>query len=156
MRARPPLIWALSGLLAAGCAASSSAPPTIRYGESACAECRMLINEARYAAAAVTAAGEPAVFDSIECLVRYLHRDGVSPARVWVHEYEADRWLVSDEAFYVASQEFTTPMGQGVVATASAPAADRLAGAVHGRVLRFGQLAALINDTIITHEPRSP
>ena len=156
MRARRPLVWALSGWLAAGCAASSESLPAIRYGESTCAECHMLINEARYAAAAVTKADEPVVFDSIECLVRYLHRDETSLARVWVHDYEADRWLVSDEAFYVASQELTTPMGQGVVATASASEADRLAGTVHGRVMRFAQLAALIDTTATINESRSP
>ena len=156
MRARRPLALALSGWLAAGCAVSSGGPPTIRYGESACAECHMLINEARYAAAAVTKAGEPVVFDSTECLVRYLHRDGISLARVWVHDYGADRWLVSDEAFYVASPDLTTPMGQGVVATASAPEANRLAGTVHGRVMRFAQLAAVIGQTTTTNNARSP
>ena len=156
MRARRPLVWALSGLFAAGCAASSGGPPTIRYGESACAECHMLINEARYAAAAVTRTDEPVVFDSIECLVRYLRRDGTSLARVWVHDYGANQWLVSDEALYVVSPELTTPMGQGVVATASAPEAKRLADTVHGRVLRFAQLAALIDHTATTNEPRSP
>ena len=99
---------------------------------------------------------EPVVFDSTECLVRYLHRDGISLARVWVHDYGADRWLVSDEAFYVASPELTTPMGQGVVATASAPEAKRLAGTVHGRVMRFAQLAAVIGQTTTTNNARSP
>ena len=156
MRAPRRFIWVLSGLVAAGCAASSVDPPAIRYGESACAECRMLINEARYAAAAVTRTDEPVVFDSTECLLRFLRRNGTSMARVWVHDYGADRWLVSDEAFYVVSPELTTPMGQGVVATASAPEADRLAGTVHGRVLRFAQLATLIDNTATTNEPRSP
>ena len=156
MRAPHSLAWALSGWLAAGCTASSVGPPTIRYGESACAECRMLINEARYAAAAFTKANEPVVFDSIECLVRYRHRHGNSLARMWVHDYGADRWLSAEEALYIASPELTTPMGQGVVATASASEADRLAGAAHGRVLRFAQLAASLGQRTTTNDPRSP
>lgn len=156
MRALRPLAWSLSALFVAGCAASSGGPPTVRYGESACAECRMLINEARYAAAALTTTSEPVVFDSTECLVRYLHRRGASLARIWVHDYGADRWLVAEEAFYVASPELTTPMGKGVVAIATPPDADQLAGTVHGRVLRFAQLDELIDGTATANETRSP
>jgi copper chaperone NosL len=112
----------------------------VRYGESTCAECRMIINEARYAAAALTAAGEPALFDSTECLVRAVRRDPAALARMWVHDYGAERWLAAEEAFFVASPELTTPMGGGVVALATASTAEGLAAEVHGRVMRFAQL----------------
>ena len=151
MRRLRPTVRALAGLLLAGCAASSEGPPPVRYGASPCAECRMLISEARYAAAAFTRAGDPVLFDSIECLVRYLRGQGQPLARMWVHDYEADRWTPAERAFYVASAEIATPMGQGVVATAGADAADRLAGAAHGRVLQFTQLDAVINGAATSH-----
>ena len=115
----------------------------------------MLISEARYAAAASTQAGEPIVFDSTECLVRHVRRAGSSLARMWVHDYGADRWLAAADAFYVASPELATPMGQGVVATASAAEADRLAGTARGRVLRFAQLADWM-DRAAQDDTRSP
>ena len=151
MRALRPMARALAGLLLAGCAASSDSPPPVRYGASPCAECRMLISEARYAAAAFTRAGDPVLFDSIECLVRYLREQGPPLARMWVHDYETDRWVTAERAFYVASAEIATPMGQGVVATAGADEAGRLAGAMHGRVLRFAQLDGVINGAATSH-----
>ncbi len=145
----------LLAVLLAGCAASPVGPPTIRYGTSPCAECHMLINEARFAAVALTGAGEPVLFDSTECLARYFRRHGAL-SRVWVHDYGSDRWLAAEDAFYVVSSKLMTPMGQGIVATASTPEANRLAGAVHGRVLRFAQLTALIDSSVAANEQRSP
>ncbi|MBI4227295.1 MAG: nitrous oxide reductase accessory protein NosL [Candidatus Omnitrophica bacterium] len=133
------VVLAAVGALA-GCSASPGGPPPIRYGESACAECRMIINEARYAAAALTEAGDAARFDSIECLARSLRQERPPPAQMWVHDYEQDRWLAAAEAFYVVSPALRTPMGQGIVAVATASDAARLAGQVHGRVVRFAQL----------------
>jgi len=147
---------ALAGLLASSCAAAPSGPPAIRYGASACAECRMIVNEARFAVTAKTATGDPAAFDSTECLVRYLQRGGPPLAQIWVHDYDAERWLAAAEAWYVASPELATPMGQGLVATASADAASRLARATRGRVLRFAQLAESVNQHTTSDETRSP
>jgi nitrous oxide reductase accessory protein NosL len=156
MSAIRALAAAMTGLLLSGCAVSSGGPPAIRYGASACAECRMLINEARFAATAKTTADDAVAFDSTECLVRYLHRGGPPLTQTWVHDYHAERWLTAEEAFYVASSELATPMGQGIVATATADAASRLAGTVHGRVLRFAQLAALVEQRTTSDETRSP
>ncbi len=150
------LAAALAGLFLSSCAVAPSGPPAIRYGVSACAECRMLINEARFAGTAKTAADGPVAFDSPECLVRYLHRGGPPLTQIWVHDYNAERWLAAAEAFYVASSELATPMGQGIVAVATADAANRLAGTVHGRVLRFAQLAALVDQRTTSDETRSP
>ena len=116
----------------------------------------MLINEARFAVMAKTATDDPVAFDSTECLVRYLRRGGAPLIQMWVHDYSTEQWLTATEAFYVASQELATPMGQGLVATASADEADRLASTVHGRVLRFAELAALINEHTTSNETRSP
>ncbi len=114
----------------------------------------MLINEARFAVTAKTATDDPVAFDSTECLVRYLQRGSPPLAQIWVHDYNAERWLAAAEAWYVASPELATPMGQGVVATASIEDANRLASTVHGRVLRFAQLAALVDEHTTSHETR--
>ena len=150
------LVTTIASLLLSGCAASSHGPPAIRYGTSACAECRMLINEARFAVTAKTATDDPVAFDSTECLVRYLQRGGPPLTQIWVHDYHAERWLAANEAFYVASSELATPMGQGIVATATEHDANQLARTTHGRVLRFTQLAALVNQRTTSDDTRSP
>lgn len=139
------LAAAVAGLLLSSCAASSEGPPAIRYGASACAECRMLINEARFAVTAKTTADDPVAFDSTECLVRYLHRGGPLLARIWVHDYHTERWLAAAQAWYVVSPALATPMGRGIVATASAEDALRLARTTQGRVAQFPELDALVN-----------
>ena len=150
------MLGTLSVTLVAGCAGSSTrTPPPIRYGESACAECRMLINEARFAVTAVTSSDEPVAFDSIECFVRSLQRDGQRLAHMWVHDYAGSRWIPADEAFYVISAELATPMGQGVVAVGSASAARALAAQVHGREGTFAQLPTLIQRAGASHHTRS-
>ena len=157
MKALRPLIagW-LALTLSAGCTgARAHTPPAIRYGESACAECRMLINEARFAVTAVTNSGEPVAFDSTECLVRYLQRGGQSLATIWVHDYAGSRWMLADQAFYVASSELATPMGQGIVAVGSESEARALAAQVHGQVVTFAQLPTLIRRVAAANETRS-
>ena len=157
MKARRRLVagW-LTLALSAGCTgAHAHTPPAIRYGESACAECRMLINEARFAVTAVTHSGEPVAFDSTECLVRYLQRGGHALAETWVHDYAGSRWLPADQAFYVVSSEFATPMGQGIVAVGSEFEARALAAQVHGQQVTFAQLPMLIQRVAATNETRS-
>lgn len=69
----------------------------------------------------------------------------VSPTRSALTS--AVRGLAAAEAWYVVSPALVTPMGQGIVATASVEDANRLAHTVQGRVLQFPQLAALVNDS---------
>ncbi len=116
----------------------------------------MPINEARFAVTAKPATDDPVAFDSTECLVRYLRRGGAPLTQIWVHDYSTEHWLTATEAWYVASSELATPMGQGIVATASVDDANRLAGTVRGRVLRFAQLAELVNQRTTSEETRSP
>jgi hypothetical protein len=61
-------------------------PPTIRYGEDACANCRMLINEAPYACAIETEAGEVRKYDDFNCM--FLDSERVKPMRYWVHHHD--------------------------------------------------------------------
>lgn len=124
-----------------GCAPSAvDGPPTIRYGETACAQCRMLISEDRFAAAAKTHDGELQTFDGIGCLLRYAAEHPGAVERSWVHDYESARWLDAQDAFVVRSQELTTPMGDGVIAVSTQEQADRLAQALHGRSQRLTEL----------------
>ena len=117
-------------------------PPQIRYGQHACAECRMLINEERFAAAVDTTDGTVA-FDAVECLVRWL-ADGGTARRVWVHDYDSSAWLAGRTAWFVRSRELATPMGAGLVALATEQAARELGSRIQGDVLRFEELPRII------------
>ncbi|MBI1952646.1 MAG: nitrous oxide reductase accessory protein NosL [Candidatus Omnitrophica bacterium] len=137
--------WLASGLLLAGCQERSSArPPAIRYGEEPCAQCRMLIGDARYAAALVPAAGEAKKFDDIGCLIRYQAQHPEPSTAVWVRAYRADEWLAAEEAAFVHSAELATPMGSGLVALAADEDAAQVGREMRGEVVRFEELPAIV------------
>lgn len=119
---------------------SLEAPPEIRYGEDVCDLCHMIINEARFAAAYVTRQGEVRRFDDIGDLVAYHAAHAEAVAAFWVHDYDTEEWLRAEQATFVVSDAFHTPMGHGIVAVADAARAQELAASVEGRVVAFTDL----------------
>jgi len=131
--------WALTAVVGlAGCGSRQAAgPPVIRYGEAACAECRMLISEERFAAAARSVGGETAVFDDIGCLIRHVARWHAPPSHVWVHAYETGAWVDGRHAWYVRSNALMTPMGSGIAAFAGDAEGREAAASLRGEVVPF-------------------
>lgn len=119
---------------------SLDAPPEIRYGEDTCDLCHMIINEARFAAACVTRQGEARRFDDIGDLVAYHAAHAEEVAALWVHDYDTGEWLRAEQATFVVSDAFHTPMGHGIVAVANAARAQELAASVGGQVAAFSDL----------------
>lgn len=119
---------------------SLDTPPEIRYGEDACDLCHMIINEARFAAAYVTRQGEARRFDDIGDLVAYHAAHAEEVAAFWVHDYDTEEWLRAEQAAFVVSDAFHTPMGHGIVAVADAARAQELAASVGGQVVAFSDL----------------
>ena len=110
-------------------------PPAIRYGEEPCAQCRMLISEARYAAARITADGLAETFDDIGCLIRYRAQHPAAERRVWLHDYQTEMWLAASAATCVRSPALATPMGSGIVALTTLNAAQDVAQTARGRLV---------------------
>jgi copper chaperone NosL len=132
----------LAGLIA-GVSCSSGPdfdePPDIRYGEDSCERCLMIINEARFAAAYVTDAGETRRFDDIGGMVAYIEEISEDVAVFWVHDFDTEEWLKAEEAFYVESQQ-QTPMGFGIIAFADQQRATQWASENDGLLLSFDDL----------------
>jgi nitrous oxide reductase accessory protein NosL len=144
----------LSAASVGGCGArDADGPPPIRFGQSSCTECRMLINEERFAASLVTADDEVELFDSVECLVRRLGRHrSEQPKQMWVHDYQASRWLDATGAFFVHGSELRTPMGGGLVALDTEQAAVQLATEVRGKVVRFDELPRVVDESTTSNK----
>ncbi len=131
-------------LVAAACGpGGEDGPPAIRYGESACSECRMIVLEERFAASGRTSAGEPLAFDDVGCLARFAAH-AAPGERYWVHDHRGEVWTLASEAVFVRSPDLATPMGSGIVAFSSPEAARAFAHETGGRTLRFGDLATAI------------
>lgn len=134
--------WLLLPLLA-GCpdVGPGEGPPELRYGADACDRCQMIINEARHAAAYVTAAGEARRFDDIGCLVEHLAATGEDAATVWLHG-EDGAWVEGEQAALVRAPDVITPMGSGLLAFAGAERARAFAAERGGEVVTLEALRA--------------
>jgi copper chaperone NosL len=130
------------GVVLSGCQSRPDldTPPDIRYGEDMCDQCRMIISEARYAAAYVTQQGATRRFDDIGDLLafRAVHAEEVTV--FWVHDYDTQTWLKADHAHFVVSSMLQTPMDHSIVALRDKTRAEELAASIHGRVLTFAEL----------------
>lgn len=107
-----------------------------------CAFCRMSISEKRYAAELIDRDGEAFKFDDIGCLANFTKQkknDG-SIRATFVMDFERREWLKAEEAFYVRSSEFRTPMSGGIVAFKDEANAQAAAAKYLGTVLPFTEL----------------
>jgi copper chaperone NosL len=136
-----PFLFALLLLAACGPAVSLDEPPEIRYGEDECDRCRMLISDARYAAAYMTEDGTARRFDDIGGMLAYHAEQQEAVHLFWVHDAGSQVWVRADEATFVLSPMLQTPMGFGIAAYNSADEADA-AVAEGGELLTFDALLA--------------
>ena len=129
--------WLLIVTLAVpGCGAQAGGgPPPIRTG-TACAHCGMGIADLKFAGTREVA-GAWRAYDSIECLVA--DRARVDGGASWVADYET-KSLVPEAKAWVLHGDFPSPMGGGLAAFADRVAAESLAVATHGTVVRLSAL----------------
>jgi copper chaperone NosL len=133
--------------LVGGCGSrETSRPPNVRYGQEACAFCRMIISDDRFAAAVVTDAGEALKFDDLGCLVEHEMRQVHRGAFYWVRDFGGARWLDAREATFVYSNQITSPMNHGLAAFPDAAAAGGLVTDPASRKLRFSELSGFLGN----------
>ncbi len=92
--------------------------PKVLYGQDPCAECYMIINEKRFAAAIKTREGETFRFDDVGCLVNFMNKNELKDYRVWVAGFASEQWLPAEKADFILNKNITTPMGFGILAFA--------------------------------------
>ncbi len=134
--------FALLAAAIAGCGRSPGLePPRVRYGEDVCAQCNMIVNEERFAVAAIVDAGDgpvPLLFDDVSCLFAYEADEPQAAVSVrYVHDANTNAWLDASAAHFVKGEAIRSPMGGGVLATGDRGAADSLGARFGGDVLGF-------------------
>jgi copper chaperone NosL len=118
-------------------------PEAIAYDVDACAYCRMLIADGRFAAAIVTVRGRTVKFDSIECLVDYFRQASSAHdvASVWVSDIRHPGVLIdATTARFINLGRGRTPMGRGWAAVASARDAAALGVIDAGAIKHWSDL----------------
>ncbi|HEX7296861.1 MAG TPA: nitrous oxide reductase accessory protein NosL, partial [Pyrinomonadaceae bacterium] len=100
---------------------------------------RMAISEKQYAAELIDSDGVALKFDDIGCMTKFVKSDKnkTSIAASFVMDFNDRQWIKADDAFYVRSPEFTTPMNGGIVAFRNETRAQQAVDQYKGTLLRF-------------------
>lgn len=142
-------VWALPALclwtlIVSGCAERDlTKPPKIGYGRDICAQCRMIIEDERFACAAVSADGRYLKFDDIGCMAANERENGQA-LRAWTRDAEGDGWIAKEKAVFVHSKDLVTPMGYGLAAFSTEGRAKKFCTEKAGGLIAW---TALLNLT---------
>ena len=95
----------------------SSGLPELLFDRDTCDFCRMTISDRRFGAAAKTAGGRIARFDSIECLAAWASKEAEPPRAMWIVDAMQPGTLLpfGDVRIHRAAVG-RSPMGKGYVA----------------------------------------
>ncbi|HZS08015.1 MAG TPA: nitrous oxide reductase accessory protein NosL [Blastocatellia bacterium] len=110
--------------------------------EDMCSYCRMAISESKYAAELITKDGDALKFDDIGCMADYINRkkNRDSVAGYFFVDFHTKRWVKGEEAYFVSSSKFQTPMSGGIVAITDRAQAEATAAEHQGRLLTLAEV----------------
>jgi len=118
--------------------ACSVEPQEIQYGEDACDFCKMNIVDRQHATELVSSKGKAYKFDAIECMMNYLNRNVIESenmAFILVMDYNQPGVLIdAKEAFYIYSENISSPMGAFLSAVDSEEVANQIVEEKSGEV----------------------
>jgi copper chaperone NosL len=121
-----------------------SGPPDIDYGRDICEQCGMSIDDERFAAGFRLPDGTEHVFDDVGGLLAYIKSSPeLGDADVWVHDYETEMWVRSEDAYFVPTDEVTSPMGFGILCFSDEGRATSFAANAGDEVLNWDSVLAL-------------
>jgi copper chaperone NosL len=107
-----------------------------------CSFCRMSISERRYAAELLDTDGQALKFDDLGCMANFLKqkKNTAEIRATFVMDFEHPQWVKAENAFYVRSAEFQTPMSGGIVAFANKSSAADAVTKYHGTLLGLDEV----------------
>lgn len=100
----------------------------------------MAMSERRFASEIIDTNGGVHKFDDLHCLREFLSEQKPAVAAVYVMDYEGRKWVPAEQAWFVRSDRFQTPMGGGIIALRDRAAAERYAERAHNRVFRYEEI----------------
>jgi copper chaperone NosL len=139
MTRHPPRFLALSILLGPllACASGPPRPADLDTKHDACAHCRMVVSDQRFAAQLVAPSEEPRFFDDIGCLRAHLGEAAAVPmgAVAYVADHRTRTWVRAVVAVYSRDKDLETPMSSHIIAHADAASRDQDPAARNGEQL---------------------
>jgi len=111
-------------------------PVEIYYGEDICENCKMIISEKDFAAQYKLSTGKTVKFDDLGCMFHYMKGEEKAQIdAVYVMDYDSKQWIDGESAYYVWTDNISTPMGHGIVALRDSQGAIELANKEKGKYL---------------------
>ncbi len=99
-------------------------PEAINYGQDQCHYCKMSLADEKYATEVVTAKGKIYKYDDVSCMVKHineLEQQGTKLAYTIVNNFDKPaEFLNVEDAIFISSENFTSPMGGNTAAFRSA------------------------------------
>jgi len=123
--------------------ACSIEPQPVLLGSEECAHCRMMIGDLQFASQALTSTGKAYKFDAIECMAEWVNAgaDQAELHSTWVTDGAmTERWVRTDDAHFLRSDQVRSPMGMGLTAYADRAAAVEHHEMVGGELMTWQQV----------------
>ena len=115
-------LLALLVLFSTTCGRGPVPPAQPDTKSDACAWCRMVVSDLRFAAQLVAPSEEPRFFDDVGCLASFL-KGGGAPAKgqvAYVADHRTKQWVGAATALYTKAPGLQTPMNSFLIAHANA------------------------------------
>lgn len=127
-------------------------PRPLVPGSDECAQCRMMITDARFGGEVITRTGKVQVFDAVECLAGYVaSADPALIRTVWVRNFaQPGEWIEAAAARFITGASIGSPMGRSLLALdagVSAETAQRLYG---GRLTGWSEILRVARSQAVS------
>ncbi|MFY0672273.1 MAG: nitrous oxide reductase accessory protein NosL [Bacteroidia bacterium] len=118
----------------------TSEPKKIKIGSDQCHFCKMTIMEENFACQTITKKGKVYVYDDLKCQIKEKRSQekSLSGAQFFVSNYLDDgAFLNFEQAFFIESSEFKSPMAGNIAAVATQSEAEVLASEKNGAIINI-------------------
>lgn len=135
-----PLI--LSAIFILSACSEDYEPKEINKETDICKICNMAISNEEYAGQIIFKNGDYEVFDDLGCLIEYMKdADQSEIGKAYIKDASTNNWIEVENAIYVYSKDYWTPMNYGVVAFETKKAAEQwISSNGEGKFLTFDDL----------------
>jgi len=119
-------------------------PEPIKYGEDACAHCKMTLMDKKFGAELVTRKGKIYKFDDVNCMLIF-YNSGEFASEEFTHKLVVDfsqptKLIDAGNAFYLKSPRIKSPMASEIAAFETKDALDKVKEEWNGIYLVWGEL----------------
>ncbi len=133
---------------------SQKAPISIEAGKEECAYCKMTIMDLKFNAQLQTKKGRVYNFDSIECLIHWIHKNpDIEIKNAWVKDYLSGEWIEYKNAIYFISPDLPSPMGANLSAYKNQDTLQIIQKEKQGSVYNYPELKEYLKK--MNHEEHS-